>query len=95
MFKPLGDRVLVKPEEKDEVKKSGIIIPETAKEKPQKGIVIATGPGARNDSGLIIPLDVKENDEILYGKYSGSEITIDDEKYIIMHIEDVLGIIEN
>lgn len=92
-IKPLGDRVLVKPVEEKEVKKGGIIIPDTAKEKPQEGKVVAVGPGKVDDSGKKIPMDVKEGDTVLYGKYSGTEIKLDGEEYLIMHQDDILGII--
>jgi len=92
-LKPLGDRVLVEPLEKEEVKKGGIIIPDTAKEKPQEGKIIAAGPGKPDDSGKLIPMNVKAGDKILYGKYSGTEIKLDDKEYLIMHEEDILGII--
>ena len=92
-IKPLGDRVLVKPSPEKEVKKSGIIIPDTAKEKPQEGTVEAVGPGKKDDSGKIIPIDVKKGDKVLYGKYSGTEIKIDGEEYLIMNQEDIFGII--
>ena len=93
-IRPLGDRVIVKPIEEKEVKKSGIIIPDTAKEKPMEGEVIAAGPGKIDETGKKIPMDVKTGDKILYGKYSGTEIKIDDKEYLIMHQEDILGIIE-
>ncbi|MBU2567480.1 MAG: co-chaperone GroES [Elusimicrobia bacterium] len=93
-FKPLGDRALVKPDEQKEVKKGGIIIPETVKEKPQEGEVIAVGPGKLDENGKKIPMDVKAGDKILYGKYSGTEMKIDDVEYLIMHQDDILGIIE-
>ncbi len=93
-IRPLGDRVIVKPIEEKEVKKSGIIIPDTAKEKPQEGEVIAVGPGKIDETGKKIPMDVKAGDKILYGKYSGTEIKIDDKEYLIMHQEDILGIVE-
>ncbi|MBI5573108.1 MAG: co-chaperone GroES [Elusimicrobia bacterium] len=93
-IRPLGDRVIVKPAEEKEVKKGGIIIPDTAKEKPQEGEVIAVGPGKVDDTGKKIPMDVKAGDKILYGKYSGTEIKIDDKEYLIMHQEDILGIVE-
>lgn len=93
-IRPLGDRVIVKPAEEKEVKKSGIIIPDTAKEKPQEGEVIAAGPGKFDETSKKIPMDVKAGDKILYGKYSGTEIKIDDKEYLIMHQEDILGIIE-
>jgi len=92
-LKPLSDRVLVKPLDKEQEKKGGIIIPDTAKEKPQEGEVIATGPGKRDEQGKLIPMDVKVGDKVLYGKYSGTEIKIEDEEYLIMHQEDILGII--
>ena len=92
-IKPLSDRVLVKAIEKEQERKGGIIIPDTAKEKPQEGEVIATGPGKRDDQGKLIPMDVKPGDKILYGKYSGTEIKMDDEEYLIMHQEDILGIL--
>ena len=93
-LKPLGDRVLVKPLEQKEVKKGGIIIPETAKEKPMEGEVIAAGKGKVADDGKVVPMDVKAGDKVLYGKYSGTEVKMDDVEYLIMHQEDILGIIE-
>lgn len=92
-IKPLGDRVIVKPIEPKEVVKGGIIIPDSAKEKPMQGEVIATGPGSMNKKGERLPMDVKKGDTVLYGKYAGSEIKIDDEKYIIMHQDDIYGIL--
>jgi len=92
-IRPLHDRILVKREEEKEVKKGGIIIPDTAKEKPQEGKVIAVGNGKVSDEGKKIPLDVKAGDKILFGKYSGSEVKIDDEDYVIMKEDDVLAII--
>lgn len=92
-LKPLGDRILVKPLEPKEVKKGGIIIPDTAKEKPQEGEVIAVGKGKVADDGKLIPMEVKPGDKILYGKYSGSEVKIDDVEYMIMNQDDVLGIL--
>jgi len=92
--RPLGDRVLVKPLEVEEKKKGGIIIPDTAKEKPQEGKVIAVGKGKVTEEGKTLPLDVKVGDRILFGKYSGNEIKIDDEDYLIVKEEDILGIIE-
>jgi len=89
----LHDRILVKRQEEKEVKKGGIIIPDTAKEKPQEGKVIAVGNGKVSDEGKKIPLDVKAGDKILFGKYSGSEVKIDDEEYVIMKEDDVLAII--
>ena len=93
-IRPLGDRVLVKPIEKAEEKKSGIIIPDTAKEKPQEGKVVAVGKGKTTDDGKLLPMDVKAGDRILYGKYSGTEIKIDDAEHLILHQDDILGIIE-
>ena len=92
-IRPLHDRILVKREDEKEVKKGGIIIPDTAKEKPQEGKVIAVGNGKVSDEGKKIPLDVKAGDKILFGKYSGSEVKIDDEDYVIMKEDDVLAII--
>ena len=92
-IRPLHDRIVVKREEEKELKKGGIIIPDTAKEKPQEGKVIAVGNGTVNDKGKKVPLDVKAGDKILFGKYSGSEVKIDDEEYVIMKEDDVLAII--
>ena len=92
-IRPLHDRILVKRQEEKEVKKGGIIIPDTAKEKPQEGKVVAVGNGKVSDEGKKIPLDVKAGDKILFGKYSGSEVKIDDEDYVIMKEDDVLAII--
>jgi chaperonin GroES len=93
-FRPLHDRILVRRVESEEKTKGGIIIPDTAKEKPQEGEVIAIGPGARNDAGQIQPLDVKVGDRILFGKWSGTEIKINGEDLLIMQESDVMGIIE-
>ena len=93
-FRPLGDRVLVKRVEEEERTKGGIIIPDTAKEKPQEGEVVAVGPGARNEQGQVIALDVKTGDRILFGKWSGTEIKIDGHDYLIMNESDVMGVIE-
>ena len=93
-IRPLHDRIVVKRQEEKEVKKGGIIIPDTAKEKPQEGKVIAVGNGKVNEDGKKIPLDVKAGDKILFGKYSGSEVKIDGEEYLIMKEDDVLAIIE-
>jgi chaperonin GroES len=93
-FRPLHDRVVVRRIESDEKTKGGIIIPDTAKEKPQEGEVIAVGPGARNDAGQIQALDVKVGDRILFGKWSGTEIKINGEDLLIMKESDVMGIIE-
>ena len=93
-LRPLHDRILVKRIEEEEVRRGGIIIPDTAKEKPQEGKVIAVGTGKVTEDGKKIPLDVKAGDRILFGKYSGSEVKIDDEEYLIMREEDVLGILD-
>lgn len=92
-IKPLGDRVIISPIEPKEVVKGGIIIPDSAKEKPMQGKVVAAGPGALNKKGERLPMDVKEGDVVLYGKYSGTEVKLNDEKYIIMHQEEILGIL--
>ena len=92
-FRPLHDRVLVRRLEQDERTKGGIIIPDTAKEKPQEGEVVAAGPGARNDKGEIAALDVQVGDRILFGKWSGTEVKIDGEDLLIMRESDILGII--
>ena len=92
-FRPLGDRVLVKRVEEEERTKGGIIIPDTAKEKPQEGEVVAVGPGARDDNGKIQPLDVKAGDRILFGKWSGTEVRVDGEDLLIMKESDILGIV--
>ena len=92
-LRPLHDRILVKRMEEEEVRRGGIIVPDTAKEKPQEGKVLAVGTGRVTDDGKKIPLDVKAGDRILFGKYSGSEVKIDDEEYLIMKEEDVLGIL--
>ncbi len=93
-IRPLQDRVIVKRIEEEEKTKGGIIIPDTAKEKPQEGKVVAVGKGKLNEDGKVVPLDVKVNDRILFGKYSGSEINIDGEEHLIMREEDILGVIE-
>ncbi|MCV9943655.1 MULTISPECIES: co-chaperone GroES [unclassified Rhizobium] len=93
-FRPLHDRILVRRVDSEEKTKGGIIIPDTAKEKPQEGEVIAVGPGSRNDAGQIQALDVKPGDRILFGKWSGTEIKINGEDLLIMKESDVMGIIE-
>lgn len=93
-FRPLGDRVLVRRVEEEQKTKGGIIIPDTVKEKPQEGEIIAVGPGARDDSGKIQPLDVKTGDRILFGKWSGTEVKIDGEELLIMKESDVMGIVQ-
>ena len=92
-FKPLGGRVLVEPIEQEEVTAGGIVLPETAKEKPQQGKVLAIGPGDRNDKGERVPMDVKNGDVVLFAKYSGTEVKIDGKKLLIMRESDLLGIV--
>ena len=92
-LKPLSDRVVVKPEEAEEKTASGIILPDTAKEKPQLGKVVAIGKGKTSDSGDVIKMDVKVNDKVLYGKYSGTEITFDNQDLLIMRESDILAIL--
>ena len=92
-FRPLGDRVLVKRVEEEEKTKGGIIIPDTAKEKPQEGEVIAVGPGARDETGKVQPLDVKVGDRILFGKWSGTEVKLDGQDLLIMKESDILGVV--
>lgn len=91
-IKPLGDRLIVKPIER-ETMKGGIIIPDTAKEKPMEGEVLAAGPGKLNDQGNRAPMDVKVGDKVLYGKYSGTEIKLEGETYLIIHQDEILGIL--
>jgi chaperonin GroES len=93
-FRPLGDRVLVRRVEEEAKTKGGIIIPDTAKEKPQEGEVLSTGPGARDEAGKVHPLDVKVGDRILFGKWSGSEVKLDGEDLLIMKESDILGVLE-
>jgi chaperonin GroES len=90
---PLGDRVVIKPSEEKERTKGGIVLPDTAKEKPQEGKIIAVGSGRCSDEGKVIPLTVKVGDTVLYGKYSGTEITIDGDDYLIVKEEDILAIV--
>ncbi len=92
--KPLGDRVLVQAIEQTEEKKGGIIIPDTAKEKPQEGKIIAIGTGKRDDNGKLIPFEVKKGDRVLISKYGGTEIKIDGKDYLIMREDDILGVID-
>ena len=94
-FRPLHDRVVVRRLEQEERTKSGIIIPDTAKEKPQQGEVIAVGPGARNEKGEIVALDVKAGDRVLFGKWSGTEVKIDGDELLIMKESDIMGILED
>lgn len=94
-LKPLGDRLVVEPTERESTTSTGIVLPETAKEKPQEGKVIAAGPGRRDDDGNRVPLDVSVGDTVLYAKYGGTEIKIDGEKLLILKESDVLAIVEN
>ena len=93
-FKPLHDRVVVRRIDEDEKSAGGIIIPDTAKEKPSQGEIIAVGPGARNEKGEITPLDVKKGDLVLFGKWSGTEVSLDGEDLLIMNESDVMGVLE-
>jgi chaperonin GroES len=93
-FRPLHDRVVIKRIEEDTKTKGGIIIPETAQEKPMQGDVIAAGAGARDEAGKIIPLDVKAGDRVLFGKWSGTEVKIDGENYLIMKESDLFGVVD-
>ncbi len=93
-LKPLGDRVVVEPIEQEEVTAGGIVLPETAKEKPQQGKVLAAGPGARDEDGERIPMDVKVGDKVLYAKYAGTEFKLDGKKLLILRESDLLAIIE-
>ncbi len=93
-LKPLADRVVVEPIEREEVTASGIYVPETAKEKPQEGTVVAAGPGRRDEEGKYIPMDVKVGDRVLYAKYAGTEVKLGDKKYLILKESDILAILE-
>ena len=93
-FRPLHDRVVVRRVEGEEKTKGGIIIPDTAKEKPQEGEIVAVGPGARDEDGKLIPLDVKAGDRVLFGKWSGTEVKIDGEDLLIMKESDIMGIVD-
>jgi chaperonin GroES len=93
-FRPLHDRVVVRRIESEDRTSGGIIIPDTAKEKPQEGEIVAVGPGARDEAGKLVPLDVKAGDRILFGKWSGTEVKIDGEELLIMKESDVMGIVE-
>ncbi len=93
-IRPLGDRVVVEPLEAEEKTKGGIILPDTAKEKPQEGKVVAVGKGKVDEKGNLIPMEVKVGDKVLYGKYSGTEVTVDEKQYIILREEDILAIVE-
>ncbi len=93
-LKPLHDRIVVEAAAKEEKTAGGIILPDTAQEKPQRGTVLAVGPGKRLDSGQIAPVDVKKGETVLYGKYSGTEVTVDGTDYIILRAEDVLAVVD-
>jgi chaperonin GroES len=93
-FRPLHDRVLVRRIDAEEKTAGGIIIPDTAKEKPQEGEIVAAGPGARNEQGQLVPIDVKPGDRVLFGKWSGTEVKIDGHDYLIMKESDLLGVVE-
>jgi chaperonin GroES len=93
-LKPLGDRVLIKPTPREDVTKSGIVLPDTAKEKPQEGVILAVGPGRTLDDGTREKMDVKAGDRVLYGKYAGAEFKVDDEDLLIISQKDVLAIVE-
>ena len=93
-FRPLHDRVVVRRIEEDETTAGGIILPDTAKEKPMQGEILAVGPGARNEKGEVVPLDVKVGDHVLFGKWSGNEVTIDGEELAIMKEADIMGVLE-
>ncbi|MCC7207879.1 MAG: co-chaperone GroES [Anaerolineae bacterium] len=94
-MRPLADRVIVEPSEGDEVTQGGILLPETAKEKPQQGKIIAAGPGRRDEDGKLIAMDVKVNDTVLYAKYAGTEIKIEGKKLLILKESDILAVVEN
>jgi chaperonin GroES len=93
-LRPLGDRIVVQPIEKESTTPSGIVLPESAKEKPQEGLVLAVGPGARNDKGERQPLDVNVDDVVLYAKYAGTEVKVNDDKLLILRESDVLAVVE-
>ena len=93
-LKPLGDRVVVKPIEQDEITAGGIMLPDTAKEKPQEGVILAVGPGTRNDAGVRVELDVAVDDIVLYAKYAGTEIKLEGEKVLVLRESDILAVVE-
>ncbi len=92
-FRPLHDRVVIEPLDREEITAGGIIVPDTAQEKPMRGKVLVTGPGARGEDGALLPMDLKKGDNVLYGKYSGTEVKIDDKDVVIMREGDVMGVI--
>ena len=93
--RPLQDRILIRRTEEEETTSGGIIIPDAAKEKPQQGVIVATGKGKVQDDGTLIPLDVKAGDRVLFGKYSGTDVTLDGEEYVILREDDVLAVVES
>ena len=93
-LKPLGDRIVVKPIEQDEITAGGIMLPDTAKEKPQEGEILAVGPGTRNDAGVRVELDVAVGDIVLYAKYAGTEIKLEGEKVLVLRESDILAVVE-
>jgi len=93
-LRPLGDRVLVEPIEREEITASGIYVPETAKERPQEGVVVAVGPGRKDDDGKVVPMDVKKGDRVLYAKYGGTEVKLEEKKYLILKETDILAILD-
>jgi chaperonin GroES len=93
-LRPLGDRVVVRPIEQEEVTASGLVLPDTAREKPQRGEIIAVGPGRLNDDGERLPMDVSAGDEVLFAKYAGTEIKVGDDEYLIISEKDVLAVVE-
>ena len=94
-LKPLHDRIIVEAAAKEQTTAGGIILPDTAQEKPQRGTVLAVGPGKRLDSGQLAPIDIREGDTVLYGKYGGTEVTVDGKDYVILRAEDVLAVVED
>jgi len=92
-LKPLGDRVVIKPSPAEEKTKGGIILPDTAKEKPVVGEIVAVGPGRRSDDGTVIPMELKAGDKVLYGKYSGTEVTVEGQEYLIMREADIFAVV--
>mgnify|MGYP000013430899 CR=1 FL=1 len=93
-IKPLEDRIVVKSNDAEQTTASGLVIPDTAKEKPQEGEVLAVGPGKRDEAGKLIPMDVKVGDRILFGKYSGQNVKVDGDEYLVMREEDIMGVLE-
>jgi chaperonin GroES len=94
-LRPLGDRVVIQPTAREEMTKSGIVLPDTAKEKPQEGTIISAGPGRLNDEGAREPMDVKKGDKVLYAKYAGTEFKVDGDEYLIVSQKDILAVVED